>query len=158
MGKEIERKFLVTGMPWVGQKGVRIIQGYLSLNPERTVRVRLVENKGVLTIKGKNKGAVRLEYEYSIPKFEAKELLENLCEGSLIEKMRYRLEVGEVVFEIDEFFGDNEGLIVAEVELKSEDQEFTKPEWLGEETTQDPRYFNSNLVSHPYKQWKESKE
>lgn len=154
MGKEIERKFLVAGTEFKSMaKGVRYRQGYLSTVKERTVRVRTIDDKGFLTIKGITVGATRAEYEYEIPAREADELLTNLCEKPLIEKNRYKIKTGEVTWEVDEFFGDNDGLVVAEVELKSEDQTFDKPAWIGAEVSGDPRYFNSNLTRHPFKNW-----
>ncbi len=154
MRTEIERKFLVREGDWreAGAKTYR--QGYLSTVKERTVRVRTIDDKAFLTIKGETVGATRREYEYEIPLEEAKELLDQLCERPLIEKKRYKLEHGGLTWEIDVFFGDNEGLIFAEVELESEDQVFEKPEWVGEEVTADPRYYNDNLISNPYKIWK----
>ena len=152
MAREIERKFLTKGSAWRRAGGMRLCQGYLSSAKGRTVRVRTVGDKAYLTIKGMAVGATRPEFEYEIPYQDAKELL-NLCEVPLIEKDRYRLEEGGVVWEIDEFLGENRGLIVAEVELESEDQPFTKPDWVGEEVTGDPRYFNSNLIKKPYTKW-----
>jgi len=152
MAREIERKFLIKGSAWRRAGAMRLRQGYLSSAKGRTVRVRTVGDKAYLTIKGMAVGATRPEYEYEIPYEDAKELL-NLCETPLIEKDRYRVEEGGVVWEIDEFFGENQGLIIAEVELESEDQPFTKPVWVGEEVTGDPRYFNSNLVKKPYTKW-----
>jgi len=117
------------------------------------VRVRTIDDKGFLTIKGVTVGAARAEYEYEIPAREADEMLTNLCEKPLIEKNRYKIKAGEVTWEVDEFFGDNEGLVVAEVELATEDQTFEKPAWVGAEVTGDPRYFNSNLTKNPFKNW-----
>ena len=152
MAREIERKFLTRGTAWRRAGTMRLRQGYLSSALGRTVRVRTVGDKAYLTIKGMAVGATRPEFEYEIPYEDAKELL-NICETPLIEKDRYRLEEGGVVWEIDEFLGENLGLIIAEVELKSEDQPFTKPDWVGEEVTGDPRYFNSNLIKKPYTKW-----
>ncbi len=153
MGTEIERKFLIKNDTWRGVEGIKYRQGYLNSMKERTVRVRTADDKGFLTIKGMTVGAVRLEYEYEIPCIEAEELLTRLCEKPLIEKKRYKIPVGGFIFEVDEFLGQNEGLIVAEVELESEDQVFEKPEWLGEEVTSDSRYYNSNLIKHPFSMW-----
>ena len=154
MPKEIERKFLVTGDGWRGQgAGKRYRQGYLSTVKERTVRVRTVGDKGVITVKGISTGATRSEYEYEIPRADADEMLDRLCERPLIEKTRYRIPGDGVVWEVDEFDGENRGLIVAEVELRREDQAFTRPDWIGREVTDDPRYFNANLVTHPYSRW-----
>ncbi len=155
MGVEIEKKFLLAGNDWKEHaEGASYRQGYLSSAKERTVRVRTIRDKGFLTIKGISVGATRLEYEYEIPFEEANELLDELCEKPLIEKNRYKVNLGEHTWEIDEFFGENEGLVVAEIELESEDQAFEKPEWVGDEVTGDPRYFNSNLINNPFKQWK----
>jgi CYTH domain-containing protein len=155
MAKEIERKFLVKSSEYKNlAKGVSYRQGYLSTVKERTVRVRTIADKGYLTIKGITVGASRVEYEYEIPANEADDMLTNLCEKPLIEKNRYKVAQGSLTWEIDEFFGDNDGLVVAEIELESEDQEFAKPSWIGEEVTSDPRYFNSNLTKNPFKNWK----
>lgn len=154
MGKEIERKFLLKGDAWRDlAQGTMYRQGYLNSAKERTVRVRTVGDKAFLTIKGITVGATRAEYEYEIPFADCNALLDNLAEKPLIEKKRYKIKQGEFVWEIDEFFGDNKGLTVAEVELTSEDQAFPKPEWVGEEVTGDPRYFNSNLIKHPFTKW-----
>jgi adenylate cyclase len=153
MGTEIERKFLVVGDAWRGlSTGRHYRQGYLSTVKERTVRVRTVGDKGYITVKGITVGAKRAEYEYEVPVGDANEILE-LCELPLVEKTRYRIPYGGLVFELDEFEGDNRGLIVVEVELKSEDQTVKLPEWIGKEVTTDPRYFNANLVAHPYATW-----
>jgi len=152
MGKEIERKFLVKEGAWRQAKGTQYRQGYLNSTKERIVRVRTIDGRGYLTIKGLTVGASRMEFEYEIPLQDANELL-NICEKPLIEKIRYTVEDGGMVWEIDEFAGDNQGLIVAEVELDSEDQPFHKPNWIGKEVTGDPRYFNSNLIKIPYTKW-----
>ena len=153
MALEIERKFLVKEGAWRNEKGTTYRQGYLNSAKERTVRVRIIDVKGYLTVKGISRGAVRVEYEYEIPGVEAEAMLNDLCEKPLIEKMRYKIEFKGLVWEVDEFFGENQGLIVAEVELESEDQTFAKPEWVGEEVTGDPKYFNANLIHHPYSRW-----
>ena len=154
MPTEIERKFLVNGSAWRSlAEPVRYRQGYLSVDPERTVRVRLVGDKGFLTIKGITRGATRQEYEYPIPAADARELLDNLCRGPLIEKDRYKIEFQGMTWEVDEFFGENQGLTLAEVELPSEDHPLALPSWIGKEVTPDPRYFNSNLVKHPFTKW-----
>lgn len=151
---EIERKFLTRGQAWKAQaRGTRCRQGYLNSAKERTVRVRTVEGRGYLTVKGIVIGATRSEYEYEIPVTDAKEMLADLCEKPLIEKNRYRVRVGKFTWEIDEFLGENRGLVVAEVELESEDQAFEKPDWAGEEVTGDPRYFNANLIKKPFTRW-----
>jgi len=153
MGTEIERKFLVKEGPWREAAAETYRQGYLSTVKERTVRVRTINDKGYLTVKGITVGASRLEFEYEIPVADAGELLDNLCEKPLIEKQRYKLDHGGLTWEIDVFFGDNEGLIVAEVELQSEDQVFERPDWVADEVTSDPRYYNANLISNPYSNW-----
>lgn len=152
MGKEIERKFLTKASGWRHERPMKLRQGFLSSVKERTVRVRTIDDKAYLTIKGTAVGASRPEFEYEIPCEDAKQLLE-ICEKPLIEKNRYRIEEGGFVWEVDEFFGENQGLIVAEVELEREDQAFPKPDWVGEEVTGDPRYFNANLIKNPYKKW-----
>ncbi len=154
MGKEIEKKFLITGEEWRKlAEGVSYRQGYLSTVKERTVRVRTIGKTGYLTIKGLTVGATRLEYEYEISVSDSNEMLDELCEKPIIEKNRYKVEFDGLIWEIDEFFGENEGLVYAEVELTSEDQEIKKPAWIGDEVTGDPRFFNSNLIAHPYSKW-----
>jgi len=154
VAKEIERKFLVRGEDWRAMaRGTRYRQGYLSTVKERTVRVRTIDDKGFLTIKGVSIGATRSEYEYEIPTADADEMLDDLCEKPIIEKDRYKIPAGDVTWEVDEFFGVNDGLIVAEVELLSEDQSFPKPDWIGDEVTGDPRYFNANLIARPFSTW-----
>ena len=155
MPQEIERKFLVKGdfKPFV-TKQTRIVQGYLSSVPERTVRVRIKGEKGFLTIKGigSESGASRYEWEKEISLEEAQDLLK-ICEPGVIDKIRYLVKAGEHTFEVDEFFGENQGLIMAEVELSSEEEAFEKPAWLGEEVTGYTRYYNSMLMKNPYKHW-----
>jgi CYTH domain-containing protein len=155
MGREIERKFLVNGDHWrsLADTGTVFRQGYLSLEPGRSVRVRLAGEMGSLNIKGKISMLSRHEFEYAISAEDAHELLDKLCIQPLIVKTRYRLTHHGLVWEIDEFAGDNAGLIIAEVELASEDQGFDAPEWLGEEVSHDPRYLNINLVKRPYSHW-----
>ena len=154
MGIEIERKFLVKDESWRAfARGKKYCQGYLSSNKERTVRIRTTGNRGYLTIKGIANGAVRVEYEYEIPVDEAWAMLDDLCEKPLIEKSRYKIEHRGLLWEVDEFYGENQGLIIAEVELDFKDQKFEKPEWIGAEVTGDSKYFNSNLIHHPYNQW-----
>ncbi len=154
MAKEIERKFLVTGEDWRAMaRGTRYRQGYLSTVKERTVRVRTIDDKGFLTVKGISVGATRSEYEYEIPAADADEMLDDLCEKPIIEKNRYKIPMGDVTWEVDEFLGVNDGLIVAEIELLSEEQSFPKPEWIGREVTGDPRYFNANLIARPFSTW-----
>ena len=156
MGMEIERKYLMASDGWRGlAEGVDYRQGYLSTVKERTVRVRTIADRGFLTIKGISTGASRREYEYEIPAGEAHEMLDELCERPLIEKRRFEISHAGLIWEIDEFSGDNAGLIVAEVELESEDQLIDIPSWIGEEVTGDPRYFNSSLVANPFSTWNE---
>jgi len=154
MGKEIERKFLVRGDVWRSlATGTAYRQGYLNSAKERTVRIRTIDDRAFLTVKGLTVGATRAEYEYEIPVADCDAMLDALAEKPIIEKKRYKVPLEGLTWEIDEFFGDNTGLIVAEVDLKSEGQTFRKPEWAGEEVTADPRYFNSNLIKHPYSKW-----
>lgn len=154
MAKEIERKFLVKGDSWRGPgSGKRYRQGYLSTVKERTVRVRIAGEQGFITVKGISVGATRSEYEYEIPTADANEMLDRLCERPLIEKTRYRIPFGGLTWEVDEFEGDNRGLVTAEVELQHETQTVALPDWIGQEVTSDPRYFNSNLVAHPFSKW-----
>ena len=153
MGREIERKFLVTGDAWrKDAKGKRYRQGYLSLEPKRTVRVRSDGRKGAITIKGLSRGASRDEFEYPIPVKDANDLLK-LCERPLIEKTRFVVRHGGLTWEIDVFEGANRGLRIAEVELRSEKQRVALPAWVGSEVTHDARYFNANLVKHPFSRW-----
>ena len=154
MAREIERKFLVSGEDWRSGDATRYRQGYLNLDKKRTVRVRLAGDSAYITVKGETSGATRKEFEYRIPPHDADEMLATLCHRPLIEKCRYRVRHGGLDWEIDEFFGDNAGLVVAEVELESERQTIEKPAWLGEEVTSDPRYYNASLVQHPYRTWK----
>ncbi|MHB2154879.1 CYTH domain-containing protein [Calditrichota bacterium GD2] len=158
MAQEIERKFLVKDDSFKRQafKSTRIIQGYLSSVPERTVRVRIKGEKGYLTVKGigNASGASRFEWEMEIPKEDAENLLK-ICEPGVIDKTRYLVKNGDLTFEVDEFYGENEGLVIAEIELKSEDQTFEKPAWLGREVTGDTRFYNSMLMKNPFKNWKD---
>ncbi len=153
MGKEIERKYLVKGEAWkeLGE-GVLYRQGYLNSLKERVVRARTMGPKAALTIKGITVGATRLEFEYDIPMDDCNQLLD-LCEQPIIEKKRYVIEYEGLTWEVDEFNGENHGLIVAEVELSDENQTISLPDWIGEEVTGDPKYFNSNLVKLPYSKW-----
>ena len=155
MGREIERKFLVKGGFEKAALGcVHVVQGYLSSDPQRIVRVRLKGEKGYLTVKGP--GALnRFEWEQEISADEAEALL-SLAEPGIVDKTRYLVPAGDGrhTWEVDVFHGDNEGLVVAEIELSSEDDPFDRPDWLGEEVTGDPRYYNSSLRAHPYKEWK----
>lgn len=154
MAEEIEKKFLVKGDSWrLLAKGTLYRQGYLNSAKERTVRIRTINDRAFLTIKGPTVGATRTEYEYEIPIADCNAMLDTLAEEPIIEKKRYKVPFAGLTWEIDEFFGDNAGLIVAEVELESEGQAFQKPEWVGDEVTADPRYFNSNLIKRPYTRW-----
>ena len=152
MGVEIERKFKVKEDFRPTSVGTEIAQGYLSRNPKRTVRIRIAGIRGFLTIKGETRGAARLEYEYEIPAAEARELLA-LCEEPRVEKTRYRETVAGHVWEIDVFHGANAGLIVAEIELSSEEEHFVLPAWAGEEVTGETRYYNAALIVYPYRVW-----
>jgi len=153
---EIERKFLVNSDAYKKEafSKKRIIQGYLSSNPERSVRIRIKEDKAYITVKGisNTSGMSRFEWEKEIPVDEAEKLL-FLCEKGVIDKTRFEVKSGPHVFEIDEFYGENEGLEMAEIELKSEDENFERPTWLGEEVTNDKRYYNSYLSKNPFKSW-----
>jgi adenylate cyclase len=153
--QEIERKFLVCGDTWRNEvaSSHRFRQGYLSTVKERTVRVREVDGTGLLTIKGITIGTTRREYEYPIPAGDAATMLDELCERPLIEKTRHLVIHGGHTWEIDEFAGVNDGLIVAEVELADADEVVELPDWIGAEVSDDPRYFNANLIAHPYTEW-----
>jgi adenylate cyclase len=154
MGTEIERKFLLAGDEWRNlAQGQLLRQGYISRQPGRTVRVRISDNTGYLTIKGKNTGITRLEFEYTIPLDDANILLEQFCEQPILEKMRYLVYYKGFTWEIDEFLGDNRGLFIAEIELEEEDQPFARPNWIGIEVTGDIRYYNSSLIRNPYTRW-----
>ena len=154
---EIERKFLVTSDAFKSEATHKnhIAQGYLNSHPERTVRVRIKGEIGFVTIKGKGNetGMSRFEWETEIALADVKNLIQ-LCENGVIDKIRYEVEVGNHTYEVDEFFGDNEGLVVAEIELKSEEETFEKPSWLGQEVTNDERYYNAYLSNNPFKNWK----
>ena len=154
MGVEIERKFLPSGDAWrqLGEP-VLLRQGYLCSDPERTVRVRIEGDEGRLTIKSKGSGVRRGEWEYPIPLPEAQELLDTLCARPLVEKYRRRIEHAGFTWEVDEFLGENAGLVVAEIELPSEDTVFARPDWIGQEVSGDKRYYNSSLIRFPYSQW-----
>jgi len=154
MGKEIERKYLVKQETWKPQAdGTHFKQGYLNAQKERVVRVRIEGAKAKLTIKGITTGVTRSEFEYSIPVEDAALLLDNLCEQPLIDKHRHKELHHGKTWEIDVFHGENQGLVVAEIELSSEDEKIVLPDWVGEEVSSDPRYFNSNLLKHPFKSW-----
>ena len=156
MAQEIEKKFLVAGeFKESAKKATRITQGYLSSVPERTVRVRVKGEKGYITVKGigNDSGASRFEWEKEIPVEDVRDLLK-ICEPGVIDKTRYLVDCDGHTFEVDEFYGDNDGLVVAEVELSDENEAFTRPSWLGEEVTGDKKYYNSMLMKNPYKNWK----
>jgi adenylate cyclase len=149
---EIERKFLVIGDAWREAPAVFYSQGYLNRDKARTVRVRIAGEEAFLTIKGQSVGASRAEFEYPIPVTDARNLLA-LCEQPLIEKYRRKISYEGFIWEVDEFLGENQGLVVAEIELPSEDAVFAIPKWVGAEVTSDPRYFNSNLSRLPFTRW-----
>ncbi len=155
MGKEIERKYLINHEKWQKVEkpsGQVYRQGYLLTDPSKTIRVRLTETSGFLTIKGPSTGATRTEYEYEIPISDAGELLDNFSVSEL-SKIRYKITFENKVWEVDEFLGNNSGLIVAEIELKSEDESFKCPDWIDKEVTGEEKYYNSNLTVNPYKKW-----
>ena len=156
MGIEIERKFLVVGDAWRAAPAVPYAQGYLNRDKARTVRVRVVRDQAWLTIKGVSVGATRAEFEYPIPVADAEQVLA-LCDGPVIRKTRRVIEHAGATWEVDEFQGDNAGLVVAEIELPSEDAAFQRPAWLGDEVTHDARYFNSSLATAPYSTWSEAR-
>lgn len=155
MAVETERKFLVVGDQWRSTvtSSTRIVQGYLASTPEVTVRVRVRGDRGFLTIKGRTSGISRSEYEFDIPVEDAEAMLQELAVGPVVEKTRHLIEVGGHVWELDVFAGDNEPLVMAEIELRSADESFVIPQWAGLEVSDDPRYYNVNLAQHPYSQW-----
>lgn len=157
MGVEIERKFLLKNSNWNRSQATIMAQGYLNRDKGRNVRIRVAGKEAFITIKGENRGAVRAEFEYPIPVADAKAMLA-LCDGPLVVKTRYTVEYKGFTWEVDVFDGDNLGLVVAEIELDSEDQMFEKPDWVGQEVTEDPRYYNANLSSTPYKMWGNSQK
>lgn len=154
---EIERKFLVLSEAYKAEafKTTRIVQGFLNSHPERTVRVRVKENQGYLTVKGltSSDGVTRFEWEKEISKTDAEALL-TLCEKGIIDKIRYEVKVANHIYEVDEFFGENQGLVIAEIELQHINEPYEKPSWLGMEVTNQIKYYNSQLAKHPYKIWK----
>jgi len=155
MGTEIERKFLVCNDSWKGgPEGKLFRQGYICNKIEASVRVRISGQKSFLTIKGQSHGMQRAEFEFPIPLDDATALLDSLCEKPIIEKTRYLIEHDGNTWELDVFHGENDGLIMAEIELPSEDAQFSRPGWAGEEVTDDTRYYNVNLVANPYSKWK----
>jgi adenylate cyclase len=156
MATETERKFLVKSDDW-RSLAPRILyrQGYIASSEARTVRIRVAGDRGYITIKGISVGISRSEFEYPIPVEDAMEMLDTLCDRPLIEKYRHKIAIDHLVWEVDEFLGENQGLIMAEVELPDAQQEVTLPEWIGTEVSGDPRYFNANLAKHPFTQWKD---
>jgi len=154
MAEEIEKKFLLADNGWQGlAEGKAYCQGYLNSEKGRTVRVRIIGEQGFLTIKGPNDNGARLEFEYQIPVSDAQEMLSRLCLKPLIEKTRYCIPFAGFIWEVDVFKGENEGLLLAEIELAYVDQEFLKPPWIGREVTGDSRYYNANLVRNPFCRW-----
>jgi len=159
MGREIERKFLLAGAGWRGlADGIEYRQGYLCADQELTVRVRLAGDRGFLTVKGPTAGASRDEYEYEIPAAEARTMLDTLCPQRQIEKKRYTIVYRGHIWEIDEFFGANQGLVLAEIELSAEDEPFARPDWIGREVTDDVRYANALLCRRPYCDWPDAEK
>ena len=155
MAIEIERKFLIDPDVWKPEdEGISYRQGYLSSEKQRVVRVRVVGTEAFLTVKGISENISRLEFEYPIPRNDAEIILDRLCERPLIEKTRHTQRVGNNLWEIDVFHGENDGLIIAEIELSFEDETFEHPPWLGKDVSEDPRYFNSNLSRNPFKNWR----
>jgi adenylate cyclase len=155
MGVEIERKFLIEKDLWYALKkpsGILIQQAYLVNEPGKVVRIRVTDSSGYVTVKGAAVNETRSEYEFLVPKMEAIEMMDLFCKFR-IDKTRYKIEFEGKTWEVDEFWGNNEGLIIAEIELKSEDEQFKKPSWIGEEVTKDHRYYNSYLSEHPYNTW-----
>lgn len=156
MAHEIEKKFLIVNDSWRSLgKGKEYCQGYLSTGDGPTLRIRTIGERGIITVKGPTEEGKRLEFEYDIPYEDAKEMLGKLCHKPLIEKTRYKIPHEGFVWEVDEFKGENEGLLFAEIELESVDQRFDIPDWIGKEVTGDARYYNANLVSNPYSNWKD---
>lgn len=154
MAVEIERKFLVKGDEWRSlATGTLYRQGYIASGQNRTVRVRIAGEQAYLTIKGASAGISRAEYEYAVPLTDAAEMLDTLCDRPLIEKVRYKINWQGLLWEIDDFLGENQGLILAEVELSDPNQAIAIPDWIGQEVSSDPRYFNSNLAKHPFQSW-----
>jgi adenylate cyclase len=154
MAQEIERKFLVKDRSWrEGASGQQVRQGYLSVAKSATVRVRVVGDQAWLTVKGPTRGITRLEFEYEIAANEAADMLKHLCRESVICKTRYRIAHGGHTWEVDRFHGANDGLVIAEIELASEDEYFERPAWLGQEVSGDPRYYNCSLSRYPFGEW-----
>lgn len=154
MALEIERKFLVISDEFRSlAEPVYVMQGYLAVLPDKVIRVRISGNSGFITIKGRFSDTTRSEFEYEIPLPDAKSMLSDLCNKTLVEKERFRIPFEGYIWEVDEFLGENAGLVIAEIELTREDQPYNKPGWIGEEVTHDPRYRNANLASNPFKTW-----
>ncbi len=154
LAKEIERRFLLADTAFLASlEGTYFKQGYIQGRKRSAARIRVLDERAFLTLKGATRGLVRSEYEYEIPLQDAREMLEEFCEKPLIEKMRYEVEFAGNTWEVDVFYGDNAGLLMAEIELESEDQAFVRPPWLGQEVSDDSRYFNASLVRNPYKNW-----
>ncbi|MBN1337681.1 MAG: CYTH domain-containing protein [Bacteroidales bacterium] len=155
MGKETERKFLVTGDAYRKMATpVMYHQAFLSTVPERVVRIRIAGEKAYISVKGVVTGFTRMEFEYEIPPDDALFMLDNLCEKPPVKKLRYKIRYGNHVWEVDEFLEENQGLVIAEIELQTEEEIFTKPPWIGREVTGEPQYYNANLVKNPFKNWK----
>ena len=155
MAKEIERKFLVTSTEWKSSSEKKLYrQGYLAINKAGVVRVRTVSDKGFITIKSQRNNLTRDEFEYEIPFEDAEYMLENLCLKPLVEKYRAKISYNGMIWEVDDFIGENEGLVVAEIELEYENKKIDLPSWIGAEVTNDPKYYNSNLINMPYSKWK----
>lgn len=156
MGHEIEKKFLITNDNWrtLGSKK-EYCQGYLNSGKGVSLRIRTINDKGIITVKGPSDGGKRLEFEYDIPYTDAREMLEKLCRKPLIKKTRHNISFAGFIWEVDEFKGENAGLIFAEIELDAVDQSFDIPDWIGEEVTEDSRYYNASLVTYPYSKWKD---
>ncbi len=159
MGQEIERKFLVKDFSFRDEafRTDTIKQGYISVNPGKSVRVRIKNKQAFLTIKGKTNGFTRAEFEYEIPLQEAQQMIEMFCD-TIIVKERFFVKYDDFTWEVDIFHGDNEGLVLAEIELNSEKTSFEIPDWAGKEVTGDVKYYNANLISHPYSQWNKKKD
>ncbi len=154
MAYEIERKFLVVNQSYrENAEGVLYKQAYLNSSSDRIVRIRIIGQKGYITIKGPSEGCKRLEFEYEIPYSDAQIMFECLCEKPILEKYRYKVNINDLTWEVDEFMGENKGLIIAELELPNEKHSFTIPNWLGQEVTNDPKYYNSNLIKNPFIKW-----
>lgn len=155
MAIEIERKFLVSSIPWKEVNSSSLIkQGYLMHDTQKVIRIRQKDDDFFITIKGNTEGISRLEFEYIIPEEDARDMLKYLCGPSVIEKTRHYIKYEDHMWEVDEFHNKNKGLIIAEIELKSEDEKFQRPEWVGDEVSHDSRYYNMNLMTNPYENWK----